>query len=129
MFALSLNSQTVLFKPIDRTLSGPTTLSQSEPGSNGNERVLNIPHISKAGASQSDCLMSCPEHSLGVVYSTAQVNWAETIWFWVFISFFQVCKWDITNCRKSLDSFKTAFIHIWDISFNTKKRSIKTDLI
>ena len=28
--------------PIDRTLSGATTPGQSEPGSNGNERVLHI---------------------------------------------------------------------------------------
>ena len=28
--------------PIDRTLSGATTTGQSGPGSNGNERVLNI---------------------------------------------------------------------------------------
>ena len=28
---------------IDRTLSGATTLGQSEPGSDGNEEVLRIP--------------------------------------------------------------------------------------
>ena len=40
------------------TLSGVTTLGESETGSNGNERVLHIPQISKAGASASDGLMS-----------------------------------------------------------------------
>ena len=35
--------------PIDRTLSGANTLSQSGPESNGNEEVLHIPPISKAG--------------------------------------------------------------------------------
>ena len=51
--------------PIDRTLSGATTLGQSGPGGNGNERVSRIPQISKAGATQSDGLMSYPGHSLG----------------------------------------------------------------
>ena len=31
--------------PIDRNLSGATTLGQSEPGSNGNEGELHIPQI------------------------------------------------------------------------------------
>ena len=29
--------------PVDRTLSGATTLGQSGPGSDGNEQVLHIP--------------------------------------------------------------------------------------
>ena len=40
--------------PIDWTLSGATTLGQSGPGSNGNERVLHIPQIFKAGTLLSD---------------------------------------------------------------------------
>ena len=40
-------------------------LSQSGPESDGNELVLRIPQISKAGASSSDGLMSYPGHSLG----------------------------------------------------------------
>ncbi len=44
---------------IDRTLSGATTLGQSGPGSDGNERVHSI-----TGASLSDCLMTYPRHSL-----------------------------------------------------------------
>ena len=39
---------------IDGTLTDITTPGQSEPGSNGNERVLNTPHISRTGASLSD---------------------------------------------------------------------------
>ena len=49
---------------MDRTLSGAITLGLGEPGSNGNEGVLHIPQIYKAGASQSDGLMSYPGHSL-----------------------------------------------------------------
>ena len=41
------------------TLSGATTLSQSGPGSTGNEGVLHIPQSSIiTGALPSDCLMS-----------------------------------------------------------------------
>ena len=36
--------------PIDRTLSGDTTLDLSESGSDDNEGVLYSPKISKAGA-------------------------------------------------------------------------------
>ena len=71
--------------PIDRTLLGATTLGQSVPESNGNEGVLYIPQISKAGVLPSNGLMSYPGHLLGVsypsaemqlVYSTASANWA-----------------------------------------------------
>ena len=44
--------------PLHRTLSGVITLGQSEPGSNGNEVLLNIPQISKAVASPSSGLMT-----------------------------------------------------------------------
>ena len=74
--------------PIDRILSGATTLGQSEPGSNGNEGGLHIPQISKARALPSECLMSYPEHSLEVgsylsaemqsVYATAPVCYILT---------------------------------------------------
>ena len=47
--------------------SGATTPSQSGPGSNGNEGVLHIPQISKAGASLTHCLVSYLRHSLGGV--------------------------------------------------------------
>ena len=58
----------VLFKPIDRALSGATTPGQSGPGSDGNEGVLRIPQSSStAGTSPSDCLVSYPGHSFGGV--------------------------------------------------------------
>ena len=79
----------VLFNPIDRALSGATTLGQSEPGSHGNEGVLRIPQSSStAGTSPSDCLVSYPGHSLGgsypsaevqSVYSTAPADWATFV--------------------------------------------------
>ncbi len=61
----SRNHSLVLFNPLIRLLLGATTPGQSGSESDGNERVLHIPQISKAGASPSDCLMSYPEHSLG----------------------------------------------------------------
>ena len=81
--------------PIDRTLSGATTLGQSGPGSNDNEGVLCILQSSSiTGVSQSDCLMS--GHLLRgsylsaemlAVYSTAPTNWVRTylnqaLWPW-----------------------------------------------
>ena len=61
--------------PIDRTLSGATTLGQSEPGSDGNEEVLHIPQSSSiTGASLSDCLVLHPGHSLGEFYSSAEIQ-------------------------------------------------------
>ena len=65
------------------TQSGPTTPSQSGPGSNGIERVGHIPEIYKAGASPSDGLMSYSGHSFGwgltaqSVYSTATVEYLK----------------------------------------------------
>ena len=51
--------------PIDRALSGATTLGQSGPGSNGNEGILYIPQISSiTGVSPSNCLVSYTGHSL-----------------------------------------------------------------
>ena len=81
--------------PIDRILSGTTTLSQSEPGSDNNKGVLCIPQSSSitssiTGALPSDCLVSYPGHLLVVgsylsaemqsVYSTAPVDWGEAWW-------------------------------------------------
>ena len=74
-----LNVKTVLFqtipfcistqfssiKHIDRTLVGAINPGQSGPGSDGNEKVLYIPHSSRiTGTSSSDCLVSYPGHSL-----------------------------------------------------------------
>ena len=51
--------------PIDRTLSGATTSSQSGPGSNSNEGVIHISQSSKTGASPSNSLVSYTGHSFG----------------------------------------------------------------
>ena len=52
---------------MDRILAGATALSQSGPGSDGNERVLRIPQSSSInGASSLDGLVSYPGHSSGV---------------------------------------------------------------
>ena len=59
--------------PIDRTLSGATTLNQSGPGSDGNKRV--IPQCSSIpGASPSDSLMLYTGHSGGESYSSAEMQ-------------------------------------------------------
>ena len=58
---------------IDRTLSGATTLSQSWPGSDGNEGVLCIPQSSSiTGTSPSDCLVLYSEHLLGEFYPSTE---------------------------------------------------------
>ena len=76
--------------PIDGTLSGTTTSSQSGPGSNGNEGGL---HISQSD-SPSDSLVSFSGHSLGVsypstemqlLYSTAPVDWAGCVCVCVYV--------------------------------------------
>ena len=57
----SISIQFSFIWPIDRTLSGDTTLGQSGPGSDGNEEVLSIPQSSSVtGTSPSDCFMSKP---------------------------------------------------------------------
>ena len=44
--------------PMDETLTGMTTQSQSEPGSNGNKGVFDYHLISKTEASPSDAVSS-----------------------------------------------------------------------
>ena len=51
--------------PLDRTLSGATTLGQSGPESDGNEGVHLIPQSSKTEATSSGRLMSYPRHFCG----------------------------------------------------------------
>ena len=41
---------------INETLTDTTTLGQSKPVSNGNERILHIPQDSRIGASPSDAV-------------------------------------------------------------------------
>ena len=60
--------QTVLFESYIGTLSGAATPGPSGPWSNGNEKLLYIPQISKTGASSLDFLMSHPGHYLGGSY-------------------------------------------------------------
>ena len=77
-------------RPIDRTLSGATTLDQSGLGSDDNEEVLRIPQSSSlTEASPSDCLVSYPRHLLGESYSSAEIqsvysaaptDWAKVVW-------------------------------------------------
>ena len=50
--------------PIDKTLSGATTMGQSEHGSDGNKGVLRIPQSSSiTGTSPSDCFVLYTGHS------------------------------------------------------------------
>ena len=50
--------------PIDGTLIDITILGRTEPGSNGNDRVLHNPQNSRTGASSSDGIVSYPRHLL-----------------------------------------------------------------
>ena len=71
----SISTQFSSIWPVDRTLSGATTLDQSGPGTNGSEGVLRIPQSSSiTGTSQSDFSMSYPGHSLVGSYPTAEVQ-------------------------------------------------------
>ena len=83
--------------PIDRTLSGATTWSQSGLGSNSNEGVLYIPQSSKTGSLPLDGLVSYLRHSLGgsltplqrcirCIYSTAPADWAKFSFCFVSLS-------------------------------------------
>ena len=83
-------------QPIDRALSGATTLGQNGPGSNGNEGVCRIPQgPSITGTSPSDCLVSYPEHSAEAqsVYSTAPADWE--LYDWNLIAEGNQTIWDI----------------------------------
>ena len=85
--------------PIDRTLSGATTLSQSGPESADDEEVLYIPQSpSIIGTSPSDYSMVYPEYSLGaltfrdevsVFYSPSRLGWKQVGSFSLFL--FQYC--------------------------------------
>ena len=64
-FSISIEFSSI--RPINRTLSGATTLGQREPGSDGNVGVPCIPQSSSiTGTSLSDCFVSCPGHLLWV---------------------------------------------------------------
>ena len=69
----SISTQFSSIWPIDSTLSGATTLGQSEPGSDGNEGVLRILQSSSiTRTSPSNCFVSNSEHSLVGSYLSAK---------------------------------------------------------
>ena len=84
----SISTQISPIQSIVRALSGATAPDYSGHGSDGNEGALHIPESSSIpGSSQSDCLVSYTENSLGgsylsalvhLVYSTAPNNWANS---------------------------------------------------
>ena len=53
-------------------LTGTTTLNQSEPGINGNERVPHTPQILRTGASLSDAVKYHIQDTLGGVFTSLQ---------------------------------------------------------
>ena len=111
--------------PIDRTLSGATTLGQSGPGSDGNEGVLHIPQsYNITGPSLSDCLASYTGHSLRresyssaevqSVYSTAPAHLARG---WVNTYYYYYYKYILSLVCSILKPKKTNFKH-WHIVIN-----------
>ena len=71
----SISTQFSSIWRIDRTLLGAITPGQSGPGSNTHEGVLRIPQSSSiTGALPSDSLVSYREFSLGVSYSSAEIQ-------------------------------------------------------
>ena len=89
-----ISTQFSSISPIDRTLSGTTTPSQSVLWSDGNEGVLSIPQsFSITGTSPPDCLESHPEHSwrgvdlplcrkaVGVFYTPSRLG-SRIFWAW-----------------------------------------------
>ena len=79
-------ANTLLIWPLDRTLSGTIIPGQNGHGSDGNKRVLHIPHCSSiSGASPSDCLVSYLGLLLGESYlfaiaSRSTQAWSGSIW-------------------------------------------------
>ena len=72
---LSISTQFSSIWPIDKTLSGATTLGLSGPGRDVNEGVLRIPQSSSiTGTSPSVCLVLYPGFSLGRSYPSAEIQ-------------------------------------------------------
>ena len=94
----SINTHFISIWPIDRTLSGATTLGQSRPGSDGNKGVLCTPQSSCiTGTSPSDCLVSYPGHLL-TVGVLPPLQWGnrcilqpQPIEFWEYINLNPFC--------------------------------------
>ena len=130
--------------PIDRTLSSATTLSQSGPGSDGNEGKLHIPQSSSiTGTSPSDCLVSYPRQSSGEVlplemqsvYSTAyhptQPTGQNLLGFFSGICvvrqffvgfpvcFFKVLSWMFWNCLWFWVFYYSVFHYYWEMVTST----------
>ena len=135
-----LNIKTVLFQtiqfsismlfssiwPIDRTLSGATTLGQSGSGTDGIEEVPHIPQSSSiTGTSPSDCLVSYLGDSLGMgsnpsaevqsVYSTAPADWAKIVLFKNYSYLIEMCA---KNSKET-----TRQIQIWTYNKNSSLTS------
>ena len=63
------------FQPIDRTLSGATTLCLNGPRRDGNEELIHIPQsFYITGASPSDCLVQYSGYLLGKSYPSAEMQ-------------------------------------------------------
>ena len=104
LFAHSLKWSNSYISPIDRILSGATTLGQSVPGSNGIEGILYILQSSKIGALPLDCLVLYPGYSLGgersypsaeihSMYSTAPANLVTKICIWYIHIIYRCSSW------------------------------------
>ena len=62
--------------PIDRTLSGATTLGHGRPWSDGIKRLISIPQIfCISEASPSDCLVSYAGHALSSLTPLQRCSW------------------------------------------------------
>ena len=67
--------QTLIFYPLDRTLSDANTLGQSRPGSDSSKGLLHVPQSSSITKdSPSDCLVPKSGHLLGESYSSAEIQ-------------------------------------------------------
>ena len=84
-------------------LTGTTTLGQSGPGSNSNERVLHTLQRSRTGALPSDGLVSYLGHSLGgglaaemqSAYSTAPTDQTLARWYLIiFTKYTHICDFE-----------------------------------
>ena len=88
--SISNNSSFTQFSsiwPIDRTLLGATTPSQSGPGSDGNEELLHILQSSSITGARPDCVISRTfvggvlllfRGAVGVFYSPPPADWVKS---------------------------------------------------
>ena len=64
IYSYMVSSTRIIFKQIYSTLTGSNTPSQSRPGSNSNERVLNTGQTFGTGASPSNAVKCHTQHTL-----------------------------------------------------------------